>query len=190
MEGNKNMGQQKRGRFAIIMLIFISVLLCAALIVTSMSFANYKQSIADQANAKPESVPQEEVVTVETLKAQAQKYNVSAEFLQQFFDDVIVYKDTQGIVYAPIDETLPKHSYDFDNLVKVGGEIQYQENGISTGIKGIDVSKHQGKIDWKKVKADGVEFALIRLGYRGYGTGKVLLDEFYEANIKGAIEAG
>lgn len=32
-------------------------------------------------------------------------------------------------------------------------------------MKGIDVSKHQGEIDWKKVKADGIEFAMLRAGY-------------------------
>ena len=57
--------------------------------------------------------------------------------------------------------------------------------------KGIDVSKHQGNIDWTKVAADGVEFAFIRVGLRGYGTeGKLVEDEYFEQNIKGALQAG
>ncbi len=55
--------------------------------------------------------------------------------------------------------------------------------------KGIDVSKWNKEIDWEKVKAEGVEFAIIRCGYRGSSSGSLILDPTYEANIKGAIEA-
>ena len=55
---------------------------------------------------------------------------------------------------------------------------------------GIDVSAFQGKIDWKKVKASGIDFAIIRLGYRGYESGKLVEDEYAKANLKGAKEAG
>lgn len=52
-------------------------------------------------------------------------------------------------------------------------------------LKGIDVSKWQGDIDWKKVRSAGVHFAMIRAGY-----GKNNLDEKFHRNAKGAIEAG
>lgn len=52
-------------------------------------------------------------------------------------------------------------------------------------IKCIDVSDHQGKIDWKKVKADGVGTAVIRAGY-----GKNNIDTRAKENIKGALAAG
>lgn len=54
-------------------------------------------------------------------------------------------------------------------------------------IKGIDVSKHQGIIDWKKVKADGIEFAIIRIGYGGSVPVK---DERFEENYKNAKANG
>lgn len=53
--------------------------------------------------------------------------------------------------------------------------------------KGIDVSEHNGEIDWKKVKAAGVQFAIIRAGYGRYDKQK---DEQFEANYKGATAAG
>ncbi len=56
--------------------------------------------------------------------------------------------------------------------------------------KGIDVSKHQGKIDWSKVKAAGIDFAMIRVGYRGYSTGKIAADPDFMSNITGAEAAG
>ena len=58
-------------------------------------------------------------------------------------------------------------------------------------IPGIDVSYYQGKIDWEKVKASGIEFAIIRLGYRGYGQeGKLVEDQMAYENLEGALDAG
>ena len=62
------------------------------------------------------------------------------------------------------------------------------ENG--NGRLGIDVSRWNETIDWEKVKEDGIEFAIIRCGYRGATSGALVLDPMYEDNIKGAIEAG
>ena len=56
--------------------------------------------------------------------------------------------------------------------------------------RGIDVSKFQGSIDWNAVKADGITFAIIRCGYRGYGSGALVEDSTYRRNIQGAINAG
>ncbi len=55
---------------------------------------------------------------------------------------------------------------------------------------GVDVSAHQGAIDWRRVRASGIEFALIRLGYRGYGSGKLVKDDYAEKNLEGAKAAG
>lgn len=54
---------------------------------------------------------------------------------------------------------------------------------------GIDVSKWNKTIDWDEVKDAGIEFAIIRCGYRGASSGALVLDPMYEQNIKGAIEA-
>lgn len=71
------------------------------------------------------------------------------------------------------------------------GEYRYKENGKTVSIKGIDVSKYQEKIEWNKVAASGVEFAIIRLGFRGYGTnGTCELDPYFKQNIEGALAAG
>ena len=55
---------------------------------------------------------------------------------------------------------------------------------------GVDVSAHQGEIDWTAVKESGIDFAIIRLGYRGYGSGKLVEDEYAVKNLEGAREAG
>jgi len=55
---------------------------------------------------------------------------------------------------------------------------------------GIDVSKHQGNIDWKKVKNAGINFAMIRGGYRGYTEGYINEDIKFKDNVKNAYENG
>lgn len=54
-------------------------------------------------------------------------------------------------------------------------------------MKGIDVSKWQGYIDWNKVKAAGIEFAIIRAGY---GKESYQKDAYFERNYVGAKKAG
>ena len=116
------------------------------------------------------------------------------EFTQRFFDDVIVYKTEAGkFVYEPIDRSLPQSDYNWDNLKEVGldsREVEYVENGETVSIKGIDVSKYQDDIDWEKVAASGVKFAFIRLGYRGYSSGALVVDEKFEYNITEALRNG
>ena len=77
------------------------------------------------------------------------------------------------------------------------GKLDFQYDGRYLGcikagtIPGIDVSYYQGKIDWKKVKQSGIEFAIIRVGYRGYGEeGKMVEDKLFHKNIQGALDAG
>lgn len=77
------------------------------------------------------------------------------------------------------------------------GQLDFQYEGWYLGcikagtIPGVDVSYYQGEIDWEKVKESGIEFAMIRLGYRGYGEeGKLVEDKLAFRNIEGALDAG
>ena len=55
---------------------------------------------------------------------------------------------------------------------------------------GVDVSSHQGVIDWEAVADSGVEFAMIRIGFRGYLEGEINTDKMARENIEGAKAAG
>jgi GH25 family lysozyme M1 (1,4-beta-N-acetylmuramidase)/uncharacterized protein YjdB len=61
---------------------------------------------------------------------------------------------------------------------------------MGSGTIGIDVSKWNGTIDWTAVKASGVDFVIIRCGYRGSTTGSLIEDPKFEQNIQGATSAG
>ena len=67
----------------------------------------------------------------------------------------------------------------------------FDANGVQQNATfGIDVSKYQSSIDWEQVKTAGVKFVIIRIGYRGYGSGALVEDSTYRRNIQGAINAG
>lgn len=69
------------------------------------------------------------------------------------------------------------------------------ENGRLTcltreSVPGIDVSYYQGDVDWEQVRSSGVEFAFIRLGYRGARDGVLHEDEKAQQNLQNARAAG
>lgn len=80
--------------------------------------------------------------------------------------------------------------YDWSNLSTSGAGWSYADS-THTSAWGIDVSSYQGTIDWSRAKAAGVGFAIIRVGYRGYGSkGTIAEDEQFKANVEGALKAG
>ena len=151
-----------------------------------------------QTEPEPSATPEDDTeyvtVTLDEFKTYADTSTNMWEFIQRFFKDVIVYKTEAGkFAYEPIDRSLPQSDYDWSKLKEVGlesREVEYVENGETVSIKGIDVSRYQGDIDWEKVATCGVKFAFIRLGYRGYSTGNIVVDEKFEYNIKEALRNG
>ena len=69
-------------------------------------------------------------------------------------------------------------------------EIQKLQTTTANSKVGIDVSKWNGEIDWDKVKNAGVEYAIIRAGYRGSVTGSLVEDPYFAANMKGTASSG
>lgn len=88
----------------------------------------------------------------------------------------------------------PIHLYDGDFYWN-GDRLEYIGSDFRTRF-GIDVSAYQNRasenqtIDWEAVAADGVEFAMVRIGLRGYSSGAISADQFYAENIEGAMAAG
>ena len=85
-------------------------------------------------------------------------------------------------------QTLPPNPYS-------PSDFSYNELGLLTCSDpdvrmGIDVSDHQGWIDWQQVAQAGVEFAFIRIGYRGYSEGGIFQDEYAHYNLTAARDAG
>jgi GH25 family lysozyme M1 (1,4-beta-N-acetylmuramidase) len=208
--GNNDFNVKKKkqgGRALNVMLIIIIILLAG-----QSYFLFYRLVIDDEHrdgeyNGSPSVVTQpmtdEEIAALgwiapDVLKRYAEEYNINTEFLSRIFTGKIIYKQAGRILYADVDPDLRKHSYDWDGLWwddsrphYGAAEAEAEVAGESArALFGIDVSRYQGDIDWAQAAADGVEFAIIRMGYRGYDTGKLVVDEFFDANMRGALNAG
>lgn len=85
---------------------------------------------------------------------------------------------------------LPKHEYDFTKLVCQSDLMKYYEDGKQVSYVGTDISKYQDYVDFIKLKKAGINFVMIRVGARGYGSGQLVLDEYFTDNIKRATDAG
>ncbi len=105
---------------------------------------------------------------------------------------ILHFVDVFGKKYkTKINPKVKKHDYDLNAFSRKGGKLFYNGDARYASRLGVDVSEHQGAIDWERVKAAGYEFAFIRIGYRGYGqAGRVCLDRQFVDNIRGAQAAG
>lgn len=105
--------------------------------------------------------------------------------------EILKFVDVFGNPYeVEINPNIAKKKYQDTNFIREGDKLIYEDDNYSSRL-GVDVSYHQGSIDWEKVKADGYDFAMIRIGYRGYGMeGTLNLDTSFHDNIKNAQNAG
>ena len=103
------------------------------------------------------------------------------------------YVDAYGEHFtAVINPDLKMHDYNWDYLVRKGSSfISYNGDPNYEVRQGLDVSAHQGEINWKKLKKAGFKFVFIRILARAYGEkGQLLPDQRFEENYKGARKAG
>ena len=112
-------------------------------------------------------------------------------------------KDDSGSTPAPVYSgwrTVGGKTYYYDQytnqpvkgIQSIDNKLYYFDaNGVQQNATfGIDVSKYQSSIDWEQVKTAGVKFVIIRIGYRGYGSGALVLDPMFEQHFTNARNAG
>lgn len=141
--------------------------------------------------AKAEAVQDGAKQMLDQLAANINNSSTMVQALRPLYEDDLIVVSGGEYHFIPINQELKMHSLKEENLqILDNGLVEYVENGTVVSHKGIDVSKHQGEIDWAQVAADGVEFAFIRVGNRGYGSGAIVEDPQFEANIVGATTNG
>lgn len=98
---------------------------------------------------------------------------------------------TLGEIWITELDGVPVNKLDNNNFSTDSNLICYNENGKAASSEGIDISSYSGNIDWKKVKESGIDFAMIRVGGRGYGEkGEMYTDERALEYINGAKAEG
>ncbi len=127
---------------------------------------------------------------LEGIKHAFEEGSSALQTLRDYYpDELVLYKDG-AYCFVPRDSSLKQNSFDSAKVRKNSdGTYGYVDGDLSV-IKGIDVSSHQGEIDWAEVAASNVDFAMIRAVYRGYESGKLLEDKQFRTNIEEAHAKG
>lgn len=106
--------------------------------------------------------------------------------------EYVAIKDISVLIKTEADINAMEEDTESKSAVEDSDESEFKDLQVTMDDSkvGIDVSKWNGEIDWDKVKKAGVEFVIIRAGYRGSVTGSLVVDPCFEQNIKGAARAG
>lgn len=105
----------------------------------------------------------------------------------------ILIGDYPNYQYYKIVNEVPRHNFNIENFyIEEGTDRMYYHDdaGHRESTIVIDVSTFQTDIDWEAVKDSGIDMAIIRVGYRGYGTGALVEDEMFRSHYEGAVDAG
>lgn len=106
-------------------------------------------------------------------------------------EKIHINDSTLGEIWITALDGVPLNKLNNKNFSSDKNLKYYSENGKPASEEGVDISSYNGSINWTKVKAAGIDFAMIRIGGRGYGSdGKMYADDKAVSNIKNAQAAG
>lgn len=106
-------------------------------------------------------------------------------------EKIHINDSTLGEIWITELEGVPVNTLNNDNFTADVNFKYYNENGKAASLEGIDISSYSGDVDWEKVKASGIDFAIIRVGGRGYcDAGEMYPDDKAIEYINGAKDVG
>ena len=117
---------------------------------------------------------------------------VSTEILELTIDESSsnLENDISNEAILPEDNSMDMHNEDGQNVDIATILTSNRVDEIEGTTYGIDVAKYQGEIDWQKVADSGLDFAMIRIGYRTQKTGIITEDSLAAYNLQQALKAG
>lgn len=119
------------------------------------------------------------VVQIHEIKAQYSVLEDSYEAVSDYLAEYVPPEEPQ----APIGTAPPQSVLLSPGLSTVDGKIKFTDaNGVTADSLGVDVSFYNGLINWDAVRDAGIDFALIRLGGRGWGQGGNLYSDVRFSN--------
>lgn len=182
-----------------------------------MSDAVYTQEEVDKmvTEAMNNMKPEDDSLVLKMLQDRLVEGDGTMSIFRDLYPEHIVMLDSGQYYFIEKDETLAVNTYNTEWFVpdekgflnytvgyeadEVEGDalaIENEDTGFEDvsyfegeTYKGIDVSKFQGEIDWEQVKEAGIDYAIIRVGIRGYTEGLIVEDEYFKQNIEGALAA-
>ncbi|MGN0376118.1 MAG: GH25 family lysozyme [Suilimivivens sp.] len=102
---------------------------------------------------------------------------------------LVSYKDGTE-EWLAIDEDLPVRDYDFTKMKTTNGKMTYYEGNKKLSRLGVELSEDSGEVDFETLREAGIDFVLLKIGGRGYGTGLISIDKNFVTNMEAAQKAG
>lgn len=178
-------------------MIISCILAIIALVGIIVYYQFNKATVVEAVGAADKKLNSEEEVVLEVKEevVSIATDNSTEESLLEENKEEVVFEDKK--VTVPKSKVAPVNSAeDAENGKKKGGQSinqdqanqMFQNEGVIS--RGIDVSAHQGKINWAQVAASGVDFAIIRAGFRGQTAGAIYEDAYFKTNVAGATANG
>lgn len=136
---------------------------------------------------------------LDKIKSMLESGEGMLSILQKYYPNYVIATSRGSYYFFPISDKLEKNNFNLEKFTypvfdkekeEWQGTATYMKGTREEAKKGIDVSTFQGDINWKKVKDTGMDFAIIRLGFRGYENGKIVLDSKFKDNIEGSLKVG
>lgn len=200
---NKNNVKSKKYKILVGILLVLTLASLAFAVISYISRMNEEEK-KETTNSGAVTYTEEEVNSLiekaklnsdnaflSTLKDKFSSGSSTSAILKKLYPENVIYYDTDRYVFAPILNNVTKHNLSYSGFaVAEDGRITYSDNNQVKSYMGIDVSKFQGNIDWSKVKKAGVDFTMIRCGFRSYGNGIMNDDSNFKQNVSGASAAG
>ncbi len=132
--------------------------------------------------------PDHDVILVASAKGGAggYQYRYRAELIGGSIQTLKDYSGSSSYTWRP---NTPGRYKMYVDVKDSTGTVKTAMFQMSVGLSGIDVSEHQGTIDWKKVKAAGIDYAMIRAGF-GWEEIEDQTDASLVQNVTGAKQVG
>lgn len=145
-----------------------------------------QQAVQEAAEEKTQKQAEEQQAWIAAEKEKQIPY---VSDMEKEAHTTVVYDIAEGYLRVPLLADVPQNPYTLSAFSGEDLTKRYEAQGYRTML-GIDVSKFQGSIDWEQVKNAGISYVMLRIGLRGYGSGKLLLDERFYENLRGAKAQG
>lgn len=129
-----------------------------------------------------------------TMETKYEGHIINSNFWSFVDASYVLVGTPPDCLFYKIVKEVERHDYDVENFyIDDNDNVMYYHNdeGEKLTTIAIDVSTYQQYVDWEAVKAAGVDVAMIRVGFRGYGAeGNIVLDNMFVEHIEAATEAG
>jgi GH25 family lysozyme M1 (1,4-beta-N-acetylmuramidase) len=192
MSDNKNKINKKVvGIVALSIVAFAGILMSIALIFKysfSGIFVPGEAAYSPQQASEIKDAGRQEVL--DDLRSQLSSGTGIYTLLREYFPDQLVYVSQGKYYFVDINKNLKMHKLQRNGFTAdTNGVLHYNDASVETH-RGIDVSKYQGDIDFSKVKSAGVEYVMMRCGYRSYGSGVLTEDTNFSTYAENATRNG